>query len=225
MPIKIVNVVAIVRVALVCIVCALLAPAAHAQVGPQSMKYLADMQGFVALQRLMVLPAPPGAAPANATGFKRSAGVYSQAMNEAAQQMAKGGASVGMVSRMTGSGYFSNAARKYGASIGLLRADGDVAHAVAAFMAVCRQAEKNEETSAEQAAQMLVTVQQKLGAQPALADAGDAGRQAMADAMNVQTGLAFWNIQGRKKTASNNNELSYYCGQNLKKIGISLDKL
>jgi hypothetical protein len=225
MPIKIVNLITIVRAALACIVYALLATTAHAQVGPQSMKYLANMQGFVALQRLMVLPAPAGAPPANAASFKRSAGVYSQAMNEAAQQMAKGGASVGMVSRMTGSGYFSNAARKYGASIGIARADSDVAHAVASFMAVCRQAEKNEETNATQAAQMLATVQQKLSAQPALADAGDAGRQAMADAVNVQTGLAFWNIQGRKKTASNNNELAYYCGQNLKKIGIALDKL
>lgn len=204
---------------------ALIATTAHAQVGAQSMKYLADMQGFVALQRLMVLPAPPGAPAANAASFKRSGGVYSHAMNEAAQQMAKGGASVGMVSRMTGSGYFSNAARKYGASLGVPRADSDVAHAVTSLMAICRQAEKNEETSTAQAAQMLATVQQKLLSQPALADAGDAGRQAMADAVNVQTGLAFWNIQGRKKTSSNNNELAYYCGQNLKKIGIALDKL
>ncbi len=199
--------------------------AAQAQVGPQSMKYLADMQGFVALQRVMVLPAPPGAPAGQGTSFKRSAPAYTHSMNEAAQQMAKGGASVGMVSRMTGSGYFSNAARRYGATLGVIHADSDVSHAVATMMAICRQAEKNEETTAAQAAQMLATVQKRLSAQPALAEAGDAGRQAMADAVNVQTGLAFWNIQARKKNSTNNNELSYYCGQNLKKIGVVLDKL
>jgi hypothetical protein len=198
---------------------------AQAQVGPQSMKYLADMQGYIALQRIMVLPAPVGAQAGTGTAFKRSAGVYTQAMNEAAQQIAKGGASVGMVSRMTGSGYFSNAARKYGQSIGLAHADTDVSHAVAGLMAICRQAEKNEETNATQASQLLSTVQKRLSAQPSLAQAGDSGRQAMADAVNTQTGLAFWNIQGRKKTASNNKELAYYCGQGLKRLGIALDQL
>lgn len=196
-----------------------------AQVGPQSMKQLSDMQGFVALQRIMVLPAAPGAAANASSSFKRSGSVYSHSMNDAAQQMAKGGASVGMVSRMTGSGYFTNAARKYGASIGLKHTETDVAHSVASLMAICRQAEKNEATDSAQAAQMLASVQQKLSTQAALIEAGDAGRQAMADAVNVQTGLVFWSIEGRRKTASNNRELAYYCGQSLKRIGISLEKL
>lgn len=199
---------------------------AQAQVGPQSMKYLVEMPGHVALQRLMLLPPPPGARPdEQAAAFAYDAKVHAQAMNEAAQLMSKGGASVGSISRLTGSGYFTNAARKYAAGVGLPRSQTHVAQAVAAQIAICLQAQTGNETSAERARQLLQQVQARLAPQAALASMSDADKQAMAESVNLQTGLAYWVIEGRKRSSGNNNELAYYCMQSLKRLGFDLDKL
>jgi hypothetical protein len=203
-----------------------LLPAAHAQVGPQSLKYLNDMQGHLALQRLMVLPPAPGSQPdPQALQFARSNAVFSASMNEAARQMAKGGVSVGMAGRLTGSGYFTNAARKYAASLGLRSSETNLTHAVAANMAICAVAQKNTETPPAKAAQYAQVAQDRLAPHTSLAQMSAADKQAMADAVNVQTGLAFWVIEARRRNSSNNSELAYYCSQSMKRLGIDLDKL
>ncbi|MBU6437942.1 MAG: hypothetical protein KGQ77_10470 [Betaproteobacteria bacterium] len=208
------------------IVALLAAATAHAQVGPPSLKQLTQMRGHLLLQRLMILPPPPGAQPdPQATRYTYSAPVHAQAMHEAAEVLSRSGVSVGAASRLTDSGYFTNAARKYAASIGLMHADSDVAQAVAAQMAICLQAAQDTPTTASQAAQFAQQVQARLAVQPTLAQMSSAERQALAEPVQVQTGLAFWVIQGRKRSSANNNELAYYCGQSLRALGIDLDKL
>jgi hypothetical protein len=213
------------RVALLLSCFALLPQVAQAQVGAQSLKHLNEMKGHLALQRLMVLPPAPGSQPApQALQFVRSGAVFSDSMNEAARLMANGGVSVGMAGRLTGSGYFTNAARKYAASVGLKSSETNLAHAVAANLAICAVAQKNADTAPAKAAQYAQAVQDRLAPHGSLAQMSAADKQAMADAVNVQTGLVFWVIDARRRNSGNNSELAYYCGQSMKRLGVDLDK-
>lgn len=202
------------------------AAGAQAQVGPPSLKLLMQLPGHIELQKLMILPAPPGAQlNAQATAFAYSGAVHAQAMHDAAVAIARGGVSVASAARLTGSGTFTNAARQYAASLGLAQAEGDVAQAVAAQMAVCMQAAHGDAVSAQQAAQFLQLAQARLAPQPALAQMSSAERQQLAEPLNVQTGLVYRVMQGRKRSSINNDELTYYCRLSLRALGFDLDKL
>jgi hypothetical protein len=208
---------------------ALGATAAHAQVAPPAMRILSDMSGFKALQASLGAPLRPPA-PGTATvalapaslAFGRSAGGARNAMSEATQLLTKTGVSAEVASRLTHSGYFSNAAKRYGAGLGL-NPHGNLADALATYLAICRGSIKATPTTKAQADGLQVLAQSRLLQH--LNSKGAVDVQAAAEALNVQTGLAALVTDQRKASGANLTELSIYCTEGTRKLGFDVEQI
>lgn len=198
--------------------------AAHAQVAAPAMRNLSEMSGFTSLQAAVGGPLRPrsaaAATPVNLS-FGRSPGGTRAAMSEATNLLTKTGVSAEMAGRLTNSGYFSSAAKKYGVSLGLVNINGDLSDALAAYLSVCYGAIKNVPISAPQASGIQVLARSHL-LQRLQGKAID--NQASAEALNVQTGLAVLVTEQRKAIVSANTELSIYCTEGTRKLGFDVDQ-
>jgi hypothetical protein len=227
------------RAALLGLLCVLPALAA-AQVAPPSLRHLSEMPGFVMLAQLIGAHAvprdkkaqppaaqPPADAAQQPLAFARSAALHAQAMGQAAQLLAKSGVSVEMAGRLTNSGYFSNAARRYAETLQLRNVQGDLGQALAAYLAVCWSSHSNEPATPAKAAglNLLAASRLRLALAQAATAPGDAERQQMADALNTQTGMAALIIEQRKASHVSNKELAIYCVEGARKLGFELDQL
>ena len=197
----------------------------HAQVAPPALRNLADMSGFKALQATLgapLRPAAPGTleAPVN-LAYSRGAGGARAAMTEATNLLTKTGVSAEVAGRLTYSGYFSNAAKRYGASLGL-NTQSNLADALGAYLAICRGAIKNTETTRSQADGLQLIAKARL-LQRLQGKAVDI--QAAAEALNMQTGLAALVTEQRKANNTNNTELSIYCIEGTRKLGFEVDQI
>jgi hypothetical protein len=189
------------------------------------MRNLSEMSGFASLQAAVGGPLRPRAASSAAAAvslaFGRSPGGTRAAMSEATGLLAKTGVSAEMAGRLTNTGYFSSAAKKYGASLGLVNINGDLSEALAAYLSVCYSAIKNVPVSAPQASGIHLLARSHL-LQRLQGKAID--NQASAEALNVQTGLAVLVTEQRKAIASTNTELSIYCTEGTRKLGFDVDQ-